>query len=174
MDAQAQAKTRKSKEKFAEEWIYEDEVSADKRATSALQGKSRYNTSLLSHRPWVCNGPDELPPRASIAVLEYFKRCVQHFLSHVTWRRRSGRYRGEWVPPLHEWLLRYWDRYLESKTARELGKECGPLHLYETYATIALRCQSQNGNNSDWSHWEATMVEEGEQKFWNPISMTQD
>ena len=88
MDTRRQARVSQQHIKFAEDWMVRTEERDRWRRLQSRIGRSRFQTTMLSHRPWECRDPDQDPPTCNAQVLEYFKTMVSRFLSHSQWRRQ--------------------------------------------------------------------------------------
>ena len=180
MDTHGQQKMAKQKEKHAENWNKPGMLWDNWRVDRASEGKSKDQTSMLSHRPWTCWSSEDTPPRCDSVVLNDFKTMAFRFMSHAEWRQHN--YAEQEPPKPKEWLLPYWGTYLDHCTKNDRNsRSYGPLWNYLRFEAKAIECfekfagyPSPNHRVKDWQEWEDLMRSEGEPVFWNPQELLED
>ena len=134
---------------------------------------------MLSHRPWTCTDLNDRPPTCDTELLQDFKTMVIRFLSHAEWRHAVY---GERKPPQpKDWLMEYWNTFLEHLTKNDRGPSYGPLWTYFQYNSIAEECLTTSAkldpphqNVKQWKYWEEMLRWNYEQVFWNPYELLSD
>ena len=134
MNASHQNKMARQKEKHAEDWVKLGDWWDQWRRDKSLEGKSKDQTAMLSHRPWICESPEDRPPRCDTELLHDFKTMVLRFLSHAEWRQVTYGERG--APKNKDWLIEYWNSFLDYRTKNDRGPAYGPLFNY-----LKIRCK---------------------------------
>ena len=179
MDAKRQARASQQHIRFAEDWMVRSEDKDRWRRLQSRIGRSRFQTTMLSHRPWECRDPDQDPPTCNAQVLEYFRTMVSRFLSHRQWRRQFIQYYDD-VPDKDEWLPAYWDSYLRARIPSDPWSAFGPLCPYLRYEEMAAKCfklsaelPPPNHEVRDWKPFEELMEEQEpfSPVFWNPVNI---